>query len=95
MVPMHALQLKKVSVKYIVYCAQPHINIVVRITFQGVTIFETAGNNPAPVVKYLKSQGAIVIHKCTTVRHAKSAEKMGVDFLSIDGFECGMTFTSL
>lgn len=54
----------------------------------GVTIFETAGNNPGPIVKYLKSQGAIVLHKCTTVRHAKSAQKMGVDFLSIDGFEC-------
>lgn len=40
------------------------------------------------MVKYLKSQGAIVIHKCTTVRHAKSAQKMGVDILSIDGFEC-------
>lgn len=51
-------------------------------------MFETAGNNPGPIVKFLKSQGAIVIHKCTTVRHAKSAEKMGVDFLSIDGFEC-------
>ncbi|KAF8322704.1 inosine monophosphate dehydrogenase [Clavulina sp. PMI_390] len=55
---------------------------------EGVRIFETAGNNPGPIVKYLKSQGAIVIHKCTTVRHAKSAQKMGVDFLSIDGFEC-------
>jgi len=29
-----------------------------------------------------------VIHKCTAVRHAISAQKMGVDFLSIDGFEC-------
>jgi len=29
-----------------------------------------------------------VLHKCTTIRHAKSAEKLGVDFLSIDGFEC-------
>ncbi|KAF6757340.1 2-nitropropane dioxygenase [Ephemerocybe angulata] len=32
--------------------------------------------------------GCIVIHKCTTIRHAKSAEKHGVDVLSIDGFEC-------
>jgi len=55
---------------------------------EGVKIFETAGSNPAPLVRYLKAQGAIVIHKCTTVRHAKSAGKMGVDILSIDGFEC-------
>lgn len=40
------------------------------------------------MVKYLKEQGAIVLHKCTTIRHAHSAAKMGVDFLSIDGFEC-------
>lgn len=55
---------------------------------EGVRIFETAGNNPGPLIKYFKSQGCIVIHKCTTIRHAKSAERMGVDVLSIDGFEC-------
>lgn len=55
---------------------------------EGVRIFETAGNNPGPLIKYFKSQGCIVLHKCTTVRHAKSAERMGVDVLSIDGFEC-------
>ncbi|KAF5315132.1 hypothetical protein D9619_007236 [Psilocybe cf. subviscida] len=55
---------------------------------EGVRIFETAGNNPGPLIKYFKSQGCFVIHKCTTVRHAKSAEKLGVDMLSIDGFEC-------
>jgi NAD(P)H-dependent flavin oxidoreductase YrpB (nitropropane dioxygenase family) len=37
---------------------------------EGVTIFETAGNNPGPLIKYFKSQGCIVMHKCTTVRHA-------------------------
>ncbi|KAF9077636.1 inosine monophosphate dehydrogenase [Rhodocollybia butyracea] len=55
---------------------------------EGVKIFETAGNNPGPLIKFFKSQGCIVIHKCTTIRHAKSAEKLGVDVLSIDGFEC-------
>ncbi|KAK7469182.1 hypothetical protein VKT23_003673 [Stygiomarasmius scandens] len=55
---------------------------------EGVKIYETAGNNPGPLIKYFKSQGCIVIHKCTTVRHAKSAERLGVDVLSIDGFEC-------
>jgi len=29
-----------------------------------------------------------VIHKCTAVRHALSAERMGVDAISIDGLEC-------
>ncbi|KAF6757345.1 2-nitropropane dioxygenase [Ephemerocybe angulata] len=55
---------------------------------EGVRIFETAGNNPGPLIKYFKENGCIVIHKCTTIRHAKSAEKHGVDVLSIDGFEC-------
>lgn len=29
-----------------------------------------------------------MIHKLTQIRHALSAERMGVDCLSIDGFEC-------
>ncbi|KAF9236472.1 hypothetical protein BU15DRAFT_89093 [Melanogaster broomeanus] len=55
---------------------------------EGVRIFETAGNNPGQLIKFFKSQGCIVLHKCTTIRHAKSAERMGVDVISIDGFEC-------
>ncbi|KAF5389259.1 hypothetical protein D9757_003519 [Collybiopsis confluens] len=55
---------------------------------EGVRIFETAGNNPGPLIKFFKSQNCLVIHKCTTIRHAKSAEKLGVDVISIDGFEC-------
>jgi len=26
--------------------------------------------------------------RCTSIRHAISAQKLGIDFLSIDGFEC-------
>jgi len=55
---------------------------------EGVKIFETAGNSPGKLIEFFKSQGCIVIHKCTTIRHAKSAERMGVDVLSIDGLEC-------
>lgn len=55
---------------------------------EGVKIVETAGNSPGPVIKMLKDAGIIVLHKCTTIRHAQSAVKLGVDFLSIDGFEC-------
>ncbi|KAJ5836441.1 Aldolase-type TIM barrel [Penicillium robsamsonii] len=55
---------------------------------EGIKIVETAGNNPGPVITQLKKAGIIVLHKCTTIRHAKSAVKLGVDFLSIDGFEC-------
>ncbi|KAI0367677.1 inosine monophosphate dehydrogenase [Pilatotrama ljubarskyi] len=55
---------------------------------EGIKVFETAGNNPGPLIRFFKSNGCIVIHKCTTIRHAKSAERLGVDCLSIDGFEC-------
>jgi len=39
---------------------------------EGVRIFETAGNNPGPLINYFKSQNCIVLHKCTTIRHAKA-----------------------
>ncbi len=55
---------------------------------EGIKVVETAGNSPGPVIKQLKSVGIIILHKCTTIRHAQSAVKLGVDFLSIDGFEC-------
>ncbi|EAW12667.1 NAD(P)H-dependent flavin oxidoreductase [Aspergillus clavatus NRRL 1] len=55
---------------------------------EGIKIVETAGNNPGPVIAQLKEVNTIILHKCTTIRHAKSAIKLGVDFLSIDGFEC-------
>jgi NAD(P)H-dependent flavin oxidoreductase YrpB (nitropropane dioxygenase family) len=54
----------------------------------GVTIVETAGHKPQEHVEDLKGHGITVIHKCTAVRHALSAERMGVDAISIDGFEC-------
>lgn len=55
---------------------------------EGVKIVETAGNSPGPVIKQLKAANCTILHKCTTIRHAQSAVKLGVDFLSIDGFEC-------
>jgi len=58
------------------------------IVDEGIRIVETAGNSPGPIIKELKKAGCIVLHKCTTIRHALSAVKLGVDFLSIDGFEC-------
>ena len=54
----------------------------------GVKIVETAGSKPKEHVDEFKAHGIIVVHKCTAVRHALSAERMGVDAISIDGFEC-------
>lgn len=54
----------------------------------GVKIVETAGYKPQEHVDDFKSHGIKVVHKCTAVRYALSAERMGVDAVSIDGFEC-------
>lgn len=55
---------------------------------EGVKIVETAGSNPQPFIDLFKQHGVITIHKCVTIRHALSAQKMGVDIISLDGMEC-------
>ena len=55
---------------------------------KGVPVVETAGSNPAEHIPYFHDAGIKVIHKCTSVRHAVSAQQAGVDALSVDGFEC-------
>lgn len=55
----------------------------------GVRIVETAGRNPQEYLPLLQDAGVKVIHKCTSVRHALKAEKIGCDAVSVDGFECG------
>lgn len=54
----------------------------------GVKIVETAGSDPTVHVEHFKEHGIKVIHKCTSVRHALKAQRLGVDAVSIDGFEC-------
>ena len=54
----------------------------------GVKLVETAGRSPEPFMERFKAAGIKVIHKCVAVRHALAAERIGVDVISIDGFEC-------
>jgi NAD(P)H-dependent flavin oxidoreductase YrpB (nitropropane dioxygenase family) len=54
----------------------------------GIKIVETAGRNPVDHMPDFKANGVRVIHKCTSARHSVSAAKLGVDVISIDGFEC-------
>lgn len=58
------------------------------IIASGVKIVETAGRSPEPFMERFKANGIKVIHKCVAVRHALKAERIGVDIVSIDGFEC-------
>ncbi|AWB91670.1 NAD(P)H-dependent flavin oxidoreductase [Aeromicrobium chenweiae] len=54
----------------------------------GITVVETAGSSPEPHLPDFHAANVKVIHKATSVRHALSAERKGVDAISIDGFEC-------
>ena len=67
---------------------RPYGEYIDAIISSGIKIVETAGNNPKPFLPKFKDNGVKVIHKCTSVRHGISAEKIGVDAISMDGFEC-------
>ena len=54
----------------------------------GVKVVETAGSSPEPHMPAFKEAGVKVIHKATSVRHALKAQQVGVDAVTIDGFEC-------
>jgi nitronate monooxygenase len=54
----------------------------------GVKVVETAGYSPEEHIADFRRHGIKVIHKCTSVRHALKAQTVGVDMISIDGFEC-------
>lgn len=55
----------------------------------GVKVVETAGTQAVREIwDMLKPHGVTILHKCTAVRHALSAERAGCDVISIDGFEC-------
>ena len=66
----------------------PYDEYMDAIIDSGVKILETAGSNPKTFIGKAKAANLITIHKCVTVRHALSAERQGIDIISIDGFEC-------
>jgi nitronate monooxygenase len=66
----------------------PYDEYMDAIIRSGIKIVETAGNNPEKYIPVFKGAGVRIIHKCTAVRHALKAERLGVDAVSIDGFEC-------
>ncbi|WP_101757900.1 nitronate monooxygenase family protein [Oceanicoccus sp. KOV_DT_Chl] len=66
----------------------PYAEYIEVIIDSGIKIVETAGRSPEEFMPALKAAGVKVIHKCTSVRHALKAEKVGCDAVSVDGFEC-------
>eukprot|EP00439_Symbiodinium_sp_Y106_P079188 s855_g17.t3 len=68
----------------------PDFDGIVQVLIEEkVKVVETAGRNPEKVIKQCKDAGMFVIHKCVAVRHALTAQKMGADMISMDGFDCG------
>ncbi len=66
----------------------PYDEYIDVIIAKGVRIVETAGNKAIEYMPKMKAAGIKIIHKCVAVRHAVTAERLGVDAISIDGFEC-------
>ena len=54
----------------------------------GVKVIETAGRSPEQFMPLFKDNGVKVIHKCTAIRHALTAQRIGCDAVSVDGVEC-------
>ena len=66
----------------------PYEEYIDVIIDKGIKIVETAGNKALDYIPKMKAAGITIIHKCVAVRHALAAERLGVDAVSIDGFEC-------
>jgi len=62
-----------------------YLDVIVK---EGIKVVETAGSSPEAYMERLKVAGVKVIHKCTAVRFARTAQRLGCDAVSIDGFEC-------
>eukprot|EP00942_MAST-04A_sp_MAST-4A-sp1_P005621 g5621.t1 len=64
---------------------------------EGVKIIQTAGRSPDSIkladgrnlMQMMKEANLLVIHKCMSVRHALTAERIGVDCISLGGFDYG------
>jgi nitronate monooxygenase len=57
------------------------------IVDSGIKLVETAGYSPEPFMPMFNAAGIKVVHKCTAIKHAKKAQKVGCAAVSIDGFE--------
>jgi len=54
---------------------------------EGVDIIETSGRSPEPYMKLLKDAKVKTLHRATRIRDIKTAERVGVDAVTILGIE--------
>jgi nitronate monooxygenase len=70
--------------------AIPNEDFITVMIEEGVKVVETSGHKaPEEYIDRLKKAGITVIHKCVGVRYAKKAESLGVDAITVVGFENG------
>lgn len=65
----------------------PYEEYVQAIIESGIKVVETAGYSPEPMMPAFNAAGVKVIHKCTAIKHAKKAQKVGCSAVIVDGFE--------
>ncbi|CAM5404838.1 NAD(P)H-dependent flavin oxidoreductase [Eoetvoesiella caeni] len=70
----------------IVEILTPMLDVIVE---EKVPFVETSGNNPGWLLPRLKDAGCTVIHKVPAVRYAVSAERLGVDAVTVISSEAG------
>ena len=63
--------------------------IVDTLLDEGVRIVETSGHSPDIIAPQLKEAGCIIVHKAPSVRFAQSAERLGVDAVTLVGIDGG------
>lgn len=78
-----------VNITFLPAIESPDYEAYARVAIEeGVSVVETAGNSPKGVIGMLKEASIRVIHKCTAIRHAEAAIRLGADYVCMDGFEC-------
>jgi NAD(P)H-dependent flavin oxidoreductase YrpB (nitropropane dioxygenase family) len=65
---------------------KPHVDITIN---EGVRFVETSGSSPAHILGPLHDAGVKVIHKVPSVRYGLTAQREGVDAITVVGAECG------
>ncbi|MFH1652187.1 MAG: nitronate monooxygenase [Chloroflexota bacterium] len=56
---------------------------------EGVKIIETSGRSPEPYLEFIRKEGVVHMHKVARLRDARKAEGLGVQAITIVGFEGG------
>lgn len=65
---------------------EEYINVALE---EGVNIIETSGRNPKPYLPWLRAAKVKLLHKVARLRDARTAERLGVDAVTIVGYEAG------